>query len=567
MKRTAAVLLGLILLLGAAWCAAETAAQQDRQISFEESRIIAAAGTGIMRQPTVIRLTEEAPGNTRLVWKSSNPAVASVNSWGKVTTLTPGGTRITAQAEDNPEITGSYELYVVWAAEELTPVEKEVTLTLDPSGARDETDLFYIVRPADAWLGGIRWSSSNPSVATVDGTGHVQALAPGNAAVTAEAVMPLGSTRVPKALFRIRVDREAESITLSETSVTLKRGEVKQLIPAVEPADATGVELVWSSSDPAVAEVTGGGRIRAVGSGECVIRCASADGRLNAECPVSVFWPVHDVELSGKNAMMTPGEQLQMQATVHPFDADNTNVIWSSSNARIASVDDTGLITAELGGDCVITCTPADGIGMAAQFNIHVLSFSVAQKEWTVDQPAGITIPIKWHSFEPVALELKASSGCFRAVWDADSNILIQPLSTGAGKLIIQSTETWRDRVELKIRITDSAVTNQDDYPRMTYEGLLENEPAAGTNGKILGKVLQRIEQPEQVIMLVGTAGEDWGKEVFWVEYAPGDPVAKTTEGDLVIVCGLYQGVYTYESSSGEEVSVPALKARQITVR
>ena len=567
MKRTASVLLGLMLILSLATGAAETAAQADRRIEFAENRIIAGAGTEIVRQPAVTRLTEEAPAGTKLVWQSSNPAVASVNPWGKVTTLTPGGTRITARAKDNPEIAGSYELYVVWTAEELIPVEKDITLTLDPSGARDETDLFYIVRPADAWLGGVKWSTSNAAVVTVDGNGHVRAAAPGNAAVTAEALMPLGSTRVPKALFRIRVEREAESLSLSETSVTLKRGEVKRLIPVIEPEDATGADVVWTSSDPAVAEVTGGGRIRAAGSGKCEVRCATADGRLSAECNVTVAWPTHDVELSGKSAVMAPGEQLQLKAAVHPFDADDTTVIWSSSNEQIASVDENGLITAALGGDCVITCAPADGIGAAARFNVHVLSFSVAGREWTVDQPAGVTIPIEWHSYEPVALELKASSGCFRAVWDAQSHIVIQPLSAGAGTLTIQSAESWRDRIELKIQVTDSAVTNPDDYPRMTYDGLLESEPAPGTNGKILGKVLQRLEQPGQVILLVGTAGEDWGQEVFWVEYAPGDSAGEAAEGDLVIVCGTYLSVYTYESAGGGEVSVPALKARQITAR
>lgn len=566
MRKAVSVLLWLLLILSTAWCAAETPAQPDRQILFDESRIIACDKTQMTIQPRIERLTEDAPENTKLVWQSSNPAVATVNSLGRVTTLTPGGTRITAQAKDNPEITGSYELYVVWAVEELIPAEPEITLVLDLSGTRDETDLFYVVRPSDAWTGGVHWSTSNAAVAAVDGTGHVQAVAPGNAVVTVEAVMPRGSTRSPKAMFRIHVQREAEKLTLSEDTVALKRGGTALLQAKIEPEDATGVELVWTSSDPAVAQVTNG-RIRAVGSGSCRIGCASADGKLSAACNVTVTWPVHDVKLSGRGATMSPGEQLQLKATVHPFDADNPNVIWSSSNAQIASVDEKGTVTAGLGGDCVITCAPEDGIGTAAQFSVHVLSFSVAREEWIVDTPAGIMIPIQWHSFEPIPLELKPSSACFRAVWDANSNIRIQPLTAGVGVLTIRSTDSRRDRIELKIRIEDSAVTDPEDYPRMTYEGLLKNEPETGTKGKILGKVLQRIEQSEAVILLVGTAGEDWGEENFWVEYAPGDPVTKASKGDLVIVCGFYQGVYTYESASGEEISVPALKARQIIVR
>ena len=110
-------------------------------------------------------------------------------------------------------------------------------------------------------------------------------------------------------------------------------------------------------------------------------------------------------------------------------------------------------------------------------------------------------------------------------------------------------------------------MTDPANYPLMTYESLLKEEPEIGADGKILGKVLQRIEQPEQVILLVGTGGEDWSRDIFWVEHLPGDPAEKAAQGELVIVCGSYQGVYTYESAGGKEISVPALKARQITIR
>ena len=90
MKRTAAVLFGLILILCLAWCSAETAVQQDRQILFEQTLMIVGNKLDISNKPQVVRMTEDAPENTKLVWHSSNPAVATVNSWGRVTTLTPG---------------------------------------------------------------------------------------------------------------------------------------------------------------------------------------------------------------------------------------------------------------------------------------------------------------------------------------------------------------------------------------------------------------------------------------------------------------------------------------------
>ena len=565
MKRAMILILALILAL-AFGASAETAPEPDRQILFAESRIIAGGKVSLTKLPQVVRLTADAPAETKLMWQSSNPAVATVNAWGQVTTLTPGGTRIVAYAKDNPQVAGAYELYVVWPVEEMVPADSEITLTLDPSGTRDETDLFYTIRPSDAWLGGVIWSTSNAAVAVVDETGHVTAVAPGSAVVTAEAVMPLGCPVAKKAAFRVSVRREAEAVTVSPESVDLLRGESALLKAEVIPADATDRKIIWTSSDPSVARVDNG-RVTAVSSGSCEITCASADGKLSASSRVTVTWPTQRVDLSEKSLKLDPGGQAQLKAAVRPSDADDTKVVWSSSNPQIASVDETGLVTGLLGGDCVITCAPADGVGRKARCEVHVPSFSIGQAEWTVDQVTGVTIPISWHSYEPVALELNPNSGCFRAVWDEQSNILIQPLSAGVGTLTVQDAAVWGDRIELRITVTEDAVTNPEDYPRLTYTGLKQDTPEIGAKGKILGRVLQRIEQPDLVVMLVGTAGEDWTKEPFWVEHLPEDPVTKAGEGQLVIVCGTYQGVYTYEDAAGGEVSVPALKARQITVR
>ena len=567
MKRTAAILLGLLVLIitTAAVCA-DAADRPDRQIVFEENRVIAGIRGIVFRKPGIERLSEDAPAKTKLVWQSSNPTVAAVSNWGQVTALTPGGTLITAQAEDNPEIKGSYELYVVWPVEEMIPEEPDIILTMDAAGTKDETDLFYTYRPSDAWMGGVRWYSSDESVAAVDENGHVKAAAPGNAVITAEAVLPAGLDGAAKALFRIRVVREAETLTLSEETLELRRFRTRILKADISPADATDRKVIWSSSDPSVAQVTGG-RVKGVSSGSCDIRCSSDDGRLNASCRVTVFWPTQYVRLSERNVTMSPEEKIQIRTTVYPADADNTDVVWSSSDARIASVDSEGTVTAALGGDCVITCAPADGVGDSAQCRIHVKPFSIVQKEWTADRKEGVTIPVRWHSLEPVALELKPNTACFRAVWDNEDNIFIQPLSAGSGILTVQPEGAEKDRVELRIVITENAVTNTESYTRFTYEGLIKDEPEIGSSGKILGRVLQRIEQQDMTVMLVGTAGEDWDREIFWVEHDNATPVTSPAKGDLVIVYGTYAGVYTYETAASTDKSVPAMKAREIVIR
>lgn len=567
MKRTAVILLILLLALSMAITAeAETYTQPDRQIIFEESRVIAGVRASITQKPRIERLTETAPEETKLVWQSSNPAVATVNTWGKISTLTPGGTLITAQAEDDPGILASYELYVVWPVEKMMPENPEITLALDQSGSMDETDLFYTFQPSDAWIGGVRWSSSKETIAAVNETGHVKAVSPGDAVIVAEAVMPQGCPRAVKSSYHIHVVRKADTLTLSENSIELKRGKTYSLKAEISPSDAADRKLVWTSSDPDIAGVVNGW-INGVNSGTCEILCATADGRLKASCWVTVIWPTRDVKLSVNKASLSPGEQLKLEAKVNPADADNTGLVWSSSNSQIASVNSKGTVTAGLGGECVITCTPEDGAGTGDECTIIVPPFSIAEKEWTVDQTTGITIPVQWHSYEQIALELKTKTTCFRATWNMENNISIQPLKPGRGTLTVQPANSPEDRIELLINITENAVTNPEDYPRLTFNSLLNKEPEIGTKGKILGRVLQRIEQQDQVIILIGTSGENWDSEVFWVEHGSGDPVTKATEGNLVIVCGTYEGVYTYKNAAGREISVPALKARQITLQ
>ncbi len=80
----------------------------------------------------------------------------------------------------------------------------------------------------------------------------------------------------------------AERIVLDAESLSLARGESRTLVPAVLPEGAERPELCWSSSDERVATVDANGTVTAMGGGEAVIRCASADGALAAECPVAV---------------------------------------------------------------------------------------------------------------------------------------------------------------------------------------------------------------------------------------------------------------------------------------
>jgi uncharacterized protein YjdB len=81
--------------------------------------------------------------------------------------------------------------------------------------------------------------------------------------------------------------------------------------------------------------------------------------------------PVLGVSLNKSSTTIQVGNAEQLSATVLPIDATNKAVIWSSSNASVASVSTSGLVTAVSVGSATITVTTSDG-GYSANVDISV---------------------------------------------------------------------------------------------------------------------------------------------------------------------------------------------------
>ena len=70
---------------------------------------------------------------------------------------------------------------------------------------------------------------------------------------------------------------------------------------------------------------------------------------------------VEGVSLDKESAIVEVGDTVQLTASVTPENADDTSVTYSSSSANIASVSESGLVTAKAYGTATITVTTTDG--------------------------------------------------------------------------------------------------------------------------------------------------------------------------------------------------------------
>ncbi|HZG79968.1 MAG TPA: Ig-like domain-containing protein [Brevibacillus sp.] len=155
-------------------------------------------------------------------------------------------------------------------------------------------------------------------------------------------------------------------ISLDEDRFTLLEGEGRTLIATISPSHASNKAVIWSSSDPHVAEVNGSGVVTAKKPGDAVITATTVEGQKTASAKVTVKKAVEEVPVTGvkldrDSLKLLVGENHKLKATLQPNDATNQAVIWSSSHPKVASVDEEGVVTAHKAGEATITVTTADG--------------------------------------------------------------------------------------------------------------------------------------------------------------------------------------------------------------
>jgi uncharacterized protein YjdB len=162
-------------------------------------------------------------------------------------------------------------------------------------------------------------------------------------------------------------------LTLSEQSVTLEKGSTITLVATITPTNSSNPNVVWKSSDESVATVTNTGLVNAIKTGTATITAQSEDGGYTVSCQIVVKVDVTSLEISETTLSLTEGQQKQLSASVLPTDATNKNIIWSSSNNNIVSVDSNGMVNAIKIGKAVITVISENG-NKEAKCEIQVTS-------------------------------------------------------------------------------------------------------------------------------------------------------------------------------------------------
>ena len=221
-----------------------------------------------------------------LKWTSRNPDVATVDNTGKVTAVGGGTATITVKSQNGKE--ASCEVKVTSKIESISLNKSNITLskgtsetlkaTINPSDTTDDKTL--------------KWTSSNPNIATVDNTGKVTAVGGGTATITVK------SQNGKEASCEVKVTSKIESISLNKSNITLSKGTSETLKATINPSDATDDKtLTWKSEDENIAKVDGNGKVTGVGTGTTNITVITSNGK-SAACKVTVVRQTPSVNYS-----------------------------------------------------------------------------------------------------------------------------------------------------------------------------------------------------------------------------------------------------------------------------
>ena len=151
------------------------------------------------------------------------------------------------------------------------------------------------------------------------------------------------------------------TVNIKPDKLSMALGTITHLKAVFEPSDATIQEVIWSSTDTNIAEVDKDGNVTAKRNGSATINIITINGNKTATCTVTVTIPVTGVTLTPETAELKVGETKNLIITVAPETATNKKYTCTSDKESVATVDNTGLITAKSVGTAKITVTTEDG--------------------------------------------------------------------------------------------------------------------------------------------------------------------------------------------------------------
>lgn len=166
---------------------------------------------------------------------------------------------------------------------------------------------------------------------------------------------------------------QIEKIELSLDHTTLQKGESKQLQVTISPAEASGHKVIYTSSNPSVATVDNEGKIQAIRSGTATITVKAEENKIQSQITITVYSKVTGISLDQNEIYMQVGDTFQINGSIEPEDANDPTILYESSNAEVATIQEKGIITAKQIGETTLLAIANENPNIQAQCKLFVV--------------------------------------------------------------------------------------------------------------------------------------------------------------------------------------------------
>jgi len=338
-------------------------ASSPHKISVSKDSLTLNPGNTYQISPTVL----PAGKDSRVTYKTSRSSVATVSSTGLITIKKAGTATITITSRANKEVTAKISINAV-----NLPAPDSMKITAPSSVVNKGGELQLSISPYPSGTNTeVKWSTSSSSIARISSDGVVTGRKAGKVTITATSKWD----KKVKATFEVSVYDPASptSVRLNAGVITMEIGEKREMEATVYPVGCKNSKLKWRSTSSSIAKVSSSGVITARRAGTAII---SATSTYNTSIAGNVMVTVvnrsapKSIQLSVSDRQMPIGGTMQLTAAPSPSGASRL-FKYSSSNSKIISIDENGLMTAKKAGTVTITVKSSKSSSIKATIEIR----------------------------------------------------------------------------------------------------------------------------------------------------------------------------------------------------
>ena len=333
-----------------------------------------------------------------------------------------------------------------------------------------------------------------------------------------------------------------ESVSLDKTEAVLKEKETVKLNATVLPENADNKNVHFTSDNDAVAAVDDNGLVTALSSGEAVITVITEDGKKTAKCKITVekeIIQLKTITITNAPAELEKGAQVQLGIKYIP---DNTtqskSVEWKTSDASVAVVSSTGLVTAKKTGTVTITAVSKESLKSSA-VTIKVLSHIT---DVTVTGPSGTLYTDTKYKFT-AKITPDDTTDNKTVIWSvSDSNI---------AQIATDGTLSFKKAGTVDVIATVKATSSNTVIKKLTVTGV---KRVINVSSVALDKTTVNLKKGETVKLNATVAPADAdNKEVTYT--SSNSAVAKVDNTGLVTALSSGEAVITVTTKDGSKTA------------